>query len=267
MADIKSITVLNELQDFLDNLPAKPCPEYPGRQDFCTVCKRLNQEVAGRCKYSGLEIDTEKIDSSSEQKPESLEFKPVSDEVETKQVVPPSADEDFPMIEIVKPSSTPKKPIEMELLDDIAIEFEVMGEGDEPVEVEALEVEPLDEDEIGDESGGYIVEEGEVEVLQFEAVDENEPGVDDQIAEDVVFEPTSGPVASGGTIPTIVPAPPLAKSQSTPQAGPRPVPRKKVKLKKKPPVIKAPGTGPTSGRKPIRKPRPVKKAKLKVKPK
>jgi hypothetical protein len=257
MADIKSVTVLTELQDFLDKLPAKPCPEYSGNPDFCTVCKRLNREVAGQCKYSGLEIDGEKAQEPPESEPGSVEFKPVSDDVETKQVIPPESDEEFPMIEIVKPTTTPKKPVEMELLDDIAIEFEVMGDDDEPVEVEALEVEPLGEDEFGDE--------GEIEVLQFEAVEEVEPGAGDEIAESVVFEPTSTP--GSGPMPTVVPAPPMIPAPTAAGAGPRVVPRKRVKLKKRPPVVKKPGTGPKVARKPIPKPKPIKKAKVKLKPK
>lgn len=263
MADIKSVTVLTELQDFLDKLPAKPCPEYSGNPDFCTVCKRLNREVAGQCKYSGLEIDAEKAQEPPESEPGSVEFRPVSDEVETKQIVPPESDEEFPMIEIVKPTTTPKKPVEMELLDDIAIEFEVMGEDDEPVEVEALEVEPLSDDESGDE------DEGEIEILQFEAVEEVEPGAGDGIDESVVFEPA--PTPGSGPMPTVVPPPPMIPTSTAAGAGSRVVPRKRVKLKKRPPVVKKPGKGPKVARKPISKPipkpKPIKKAKVKLKPK
>jgi hypothetical protein len=253
MADIKSVTVLTELQEFLDKLPAKPCPENPGNADFCTICKRLNRQVATGCKYSGLEIDAEKPDDLPETGPESVEFKPVSDDVETKQVVPPESDEDFPMIEIVKPTTTPKKPVEMELLDDVAIEFEVMDEDSEPVEVEALEVEPLDDDEFD--------EVGEGEVLQFEAADDVELVEGDEIADSVVFEPepdsSQGP---GGPMPTIVPPPPVVQAPPQGASGAKVVPRKRVKLKRKPPVAKKAGKGPKVAKK------PVKKAKVKLKP-
>ena len=61
-----------------------------------------------------MEIDAGKAQEPPESEPGSVEFKPVSDDVETKQVVPPESDEEFPMIEIVKPTTTPKKPVEME---------------------------------------------------------------------------------------------------------------------------------------------------------
>jgi hypothetical protein len=265
MADIKSVTVLNELQDFLDKLPVKPCPDNPPHSDFCTVCKRLNREVAGSCKYSGFEIDAEKTESIPEPEPESVEFKPVSDDVETKNVVPPGSDDELPMIEIVKPTTTPKKPIEMELLDDVAIEFEVMGEGDEPVEVEALEVEPLEDDELGEESEDFAEAEEEVEVLQFEAVDEIEPGPGDDIADEVVFEST--PPLPPGTIHKVIPTPPTKKIPAPKQRVKKPLPRKNIKLKKKPPLAKAPRPGPKVVKKPIPKPTPVRKARIKLKQK
>jgi hypothetical protein len=271
MADIKSITVLTELQDFLDKLPATPCPENPGNQDFCTVCKRLNREVASSCKYSGLEIDAEKVEEESEPEPKSVEFKPVSDDVETKSVVPPESDEEFPMIEIVKPSTTPKKPLEMELLDDVAIEFEVMGEGDEPVEVEALEVEPLDEDELEDESGDISGDEEDLEVVQFESVEAIEPGME---LEEATFEPSpSSPDTK------IVPPPPVLKPT---QQGP--LPPRRIKLKNRPPMTKVPTSSvqiaskpipkrkpaakrkAVPKRKPVAKRKPVNKSKIRVKP-
>jgi len=253
MADIKSVTVLTELQDFLDKLPAKPCPENPGNADFCTICKRLNRQVATGCKYSGLEVDAEKPeDTTPETGPETVEFKPVSDDVETKQVVPPESDEDFPMIEIVKPTTTPKKPVEMELLDDVAIEFEVMDEDSEPVEVEALEVEPLEDDEFEEEG----------EVIQFEAADDVELGEDDEIADSVVFEPEPEPSQGPpGTMPTIVPPPPVAQAPPQAVGGQKVVPRKRVKLKRKPPAVRKPVKAPKVARKPVRK------AKVKLKPK
>ncbi|MCK5560921.1 MAG: hypothetical protein KAJ51_10025 [Thermoplasmata archaeon] len=249
MADIKSATQLAELQGFLDSLPAKPCPENPRTPDHCTVCKRLNQEVASRCNYSGLEIDAEKGLEPGE--PEKVEFKPVTDEVETKQVVPPDSEEEFPMIEIVKPTTKPQKPVEMELLEDVAIEFEIMGEGDEPVEVGALEVEPFEGGE-GDEGG----EEGGT--LQFEAVGDDEVvevvevvEIDEEQPSEVLFEPAGmggdavamQPLSPASGPPTLTPMP------ATGPVPKRPKLRKGLKLKKRPLANKAP-----MKRQPIRDP-------------
>lgn len=244
MADIKSATQLAELQGFLDSLPTKPCPENPRTPDYCTVCKRLNHEVASRCNYSGLEIDAEKALEPGESEPEKVEFKPITDDVETKQVVPPDTEEEFPMIEIVKPTTKPKKPVEMELLEDVAIEFEIMGEGDEPVEVDALEVEPFEGDE-GDEGG----EEGGT--LQFEAVDDDEFAevvevveIDEDQPSEVLFEPTDmGGGAAAGAMQPLPPGsgPPILTPM--PPAGPipkRPKLRKGLKLKRRPLAKKAP---------------------------
>ncbi len=232
MADIKSATQLAELQDFLDSLPKKPCSEYPGHSDYCTVCKRLNREVASVCKYSGLEIDAEKASETSE--PEKVEFKPISDEVETTQVIPSESEEDFPMIEIVKPTTKPRKPVEMELLEDVAIEFEIMGEGDEPVEVEVLEVEPLEEDEFGEGD-----EEGDV--LQFEAVD-GEVAEVVEVAEidessEVIFEPAD---TSPGAPPMLQQPAPQAPVPIGRGAKRHPMPKKPVMLKRRSVVKKVP---------------------------
>ena len=224
MAGIRSTTLLGELQEFLDALPTRPCPENPASPDFCTVCKRLNHLVASRCQFSGLELAAEKASEISEREeaPEKIEFKPVTDEVETKQVVPSNTDEDFPMIEIVKPAKAPRKPVEMELLEDVAIEFEILGDDDEPIEVEPLEVEPLEDDD-NDE---------EYETLEFQAVgdDENDDVVEVAEAPELVFEPMASAAeapSSSGLPSAPIPAPILT---IRPVQKPR-VPKRGVRLK------------------------------------
>ncbi len=168
------------LEEFLDTLPVQPCKVHPENRYYCTVCERLNKSVAGRCSYSKLELEAGSSGSAISGSDEPTQFIKVSeaegqdtpdagvDKVEFKIVAPMKTDEDYPLIELVQPKDKKIEPIEMELLEDVAIEFE-LGE-DEPFEVDVLEVLPIDESE--DEFSDDDIETAEViEVEVIEADD------------------------------------------------------------------------------------------------
>ncbi len=137
-----------------------------------------------RCDYSKI-----KIEGTDETVPEgaddTIRFQPLSDDqtvmigepskqtgdkVEFKVVAPEKADKDYPLFEFVQPKDKKIEPIEMELLEDVALEFKISD--DEPVEVEALEVTPIDEDEFDDDEDGIeVAEVVEVEVLEASEVE------------------------------------------------------------------------------------------------
>jgi len=177
MAEAISQTYYNTLSEFLDSLPTKPCPSTPSNRYFCTVCERLNKSIAARCSYSNMQTAGE----IKEEGGTSTQFIPLSSETETqlgdtsqdssekvefKIVTPKRVDKDYPLFEIVQPKDKKIKPIEMELLEDVAIEFEPTS--DEPVEVEAFEVTPLDESD----EDAEVAEVMEVDVVEADLASE-----------------------------------------------------------------------------------------------
>jgi hypothetical protein len=208
------------LAEFLDTLPRTPCEQIPQNKYFCTVCERLNKGVAARCRYSKVEGEAGAGQTSADAG--SVDFIPVADgkgapdklepatgigaaagaqndteKVEFKVVAPLKSADDFPMLELVQPKDKQIKPIEMELLENVAIEFTAAEDMDidstEAVEVEALEVEPIEGDdeyaeadiglELGDAGGGTDEDSAfEVEALEVAelAVDEEDFGEHDE---------------------------------------------------------------------------------------
>jgi hypothetical protein len=159
----------------------KPCPATPQNRYYCTVCERLNKSIAKRCDYSKIKI--EGSDETVDEDADDTIFQPLSgdqpsmigesskqsgDKVEFKVVAPEKADKDYPLFEFVQPKDKKIEPIEMELLEDVALEFKISD--DEPVEVEALEVTPIDEDEYDDDEGGIEV----AEVVEVEVFEDSE---------------------------------------------------------------------------------------------
>lgn len=168
MALRTSDLMMKELSSFLDTLPKKPCDSPPTTRYFCTVCERLNKPVQSRCsqyksriedvglgaKPSDADFDAE----DGEQKDEgSVEFKIVDDK---------ESDDSMPMFEIVKPPAEEAEPLEMSLLEDEAIEFELSDE-EEEISEDALEVEPIEEFEASEDSM-------EVEPMEVEEFEEDE---------------------------------------------------------------------------------------------
>lgn len=186
MVEATSEATFGSLSDFLDSLPIQPCPTYPQNRYYCSVCERLNKVTARRCQYSKLKSIEEGGAGADESTAEdgTIKFVPMGDEAEASQmestsaetagdkvafkvITPEKADKDYPLFEFVQPKDTKIEPIEMELLEDVAIEFSTSD--DEAVEVEALEVEPLDDSDYDDEYGEVT----EVEVVEADEADED----------------------------------------------------------------------------------------------
>jgi hypothetical protein len=248
MPQAENQTSFNSLEEFLDTLPIRPCPATPQNRYYCTVCERLNKSIAARCDYSKVNPGTELgaggasaesppkflpltgDDGTPGETPESMSADDKAGKVEFKVVTPDKTEKDYPLFEFVQPKDKKIQPIEMELLEDVAIEFEVSN--DEPLEVEAMEVEPLDEDD--DETGDVIGDDDvtEVEVAEVVEVDElTSDGLDsgDELME---FKPLGTP--GGSTIPSKKP-----KVTRKPIAKPRRVAQKPASKKLKPVVKKA----------------------------
>ena len=245
MAEAESVS-FGSLAEFLDTLPTKPCPTTPQNRYYCSVCERLNKSIAQRCDYSKIKEEG-MIGGLEEGSEGSLKFEPLLDDkttttekstdqtgekVEFKIVTPTKVDQDYPLFEFVQPKDKKIEPIEMELLEDVALEFKVSE--DEPLEVEALEVAPLDEDEFEDEGEG----EGEVaEVMEVEVLEATEVESED-------FD------TFPGSAPALQEFKPVSKV---------PKPKKGVKAKGLVPRRK-PGTGPSKvSRKPVKKSKGVSK--------
>ena len=218
-------TTYNSLETFLDTIPKRPCDNQPSNRYYCTVCERLNKPIAERCQYSKLKNDMTQVLKKDET---DLQFIPVpdqaetstpepisrptngttnninitdkSDKVEFKVITPMNTDDDYPLIELVQPKDRKIEPIEMELLENVAIEFDVSD--DEPMEVEAFEVEPVDEfdDDLEDEADMEDYEDiAEASIVEGEAVDET---IDFEmnsiefkpISEEPTFQPRTGAV-------------------------------------------------------------------------
>jgi hypothetical protein len=227
MAEAMSQTSYETLNEFLDSLPTKPCPSTPGNRYFCTVCERLNKSIAARCSYSNIETTGEVKEggTSTQFIPLSAETetqlgdtsKDASEKVEFKIVTPKKIDKDFPLFEIVQPKDKKVKPIEMELLEDVAIEFEPTS--DEPVEVEALEVTPLEESD----EDAEVTEVMEVDVVEADLASED--------------------IESGQTYPEFIPVqpqPPTEKIKPGTQRSPKRITKKVAKKTIKKGSIKKP---------------------------
>ncbi len=173
MVEASAEHTFGNLEEFLDTLPTTPCPSLPMNRYYCTVCERVNKAIALHCQYSKLKDMSEE---GKEGVATSIQFLPLSEEsdktgdeprdkaggnVEFKVVTTKKTDEDYPLFELVQAKDKKIEPIEMELLEEVAIEFEP---SDEPVEVEVLEVAPLDESKDGLE----IAEVVEVEAVEGE---------------------------------------------------------------------------------------------------
>ena len=239
MAEAVGEAGLGSLEKFLDTLPRKPCDDEPRNKYYCTVCERLNKPVASRCKYSSVEPLPGSAGVGESGKG-TLEFIEVSDDlahpdqasdkekIEFKIVAPVKSDDDFPMIELIQPKDKKIEPIEMELLEDVAIDFEISE--DEPVEVEVLEVVPIEDDEDedldtgeteegaepapGEPTGAEGVEFVALEVVEVvEETEEPEAPEEGSDEEPKTMDPSTGP----GPTPTIIPS-------VTPSTSPAPAP-------------------------------------------
>jgi hypothetical protein len=251
MAEAESVS-FGSLAEFLDTLPIKPCPATPQNRYYCTVCERLNKSIAQRCDYSKIKVEGPlgEVEEGSEG---TLKFQPLLDDqatttekttdqtgekVEFKIVTPNKTDQDYPLFEFVQPKDKKIEPIEMELLEDVALEFKASD--DEPIEVESLEVAPLDEDEFEDEveGEGEVVEVMEVEVLEATEVESEDfdtyPGAAPTLQEfkpvSKIPKPKKGVKAKGlvakrkyKTVPSKVSRKPIKKSK-----GVSKVPKKKT---------------------------------------
>jgi hypothetical protein len=259
MADAAAEAAYTSLEDFLDTLPRKPCEPSPMNRYYCTVCERLNKGVAARCKNSKIEIDQKEIKEGEGgaiqfiKVPESEEGKAIPesdssaeekiDKVEFKVITPLGSDDDYPLIEFVQPKDKKVEPIEMDLLENVAIEFEVSG--DEPVEVEALEVIPLDDAGEEEMVGTTADEEGvEVEVLEVEVLDED-ISEDSEVMEPIpefkplpeqastpAPRPALSPTLAPTSIPSQTPSPTTAPTPSHTKS-PKPKLKRKHKMKLK----------------------------------
>jgi hypothetical protein len=231
MAEAATQISSGSLADFLDTLPTSPCPANPQNRYYCTVCERLNKSIAARCKYSnvqgadalisGQEIDKDVTFESPVESKDSTEKKPTdekSEKVAFKIVAPDKGDKDYPLFEFVQPKDKKIEPIEMELLENVAIEF-TTSDDEEAVEVEALEVTPveLDDDELDEESeAGEIVEVEVADAVEFND-DISFSSADDSMME---FKPvgTSSPTPTSGTVvkrkPTAISKKPIKKTHS-----------------------------------------------------
>jgi hypothetical protein len=164
--------MLKEVSEFLDALPKEPCDTPPATRYFCTVCERLNKPVQSRCKLYKSRMEEVGLSSASDhdmdlkEKGEagsgggSVEFKVVDDE---------GIGDEMPMFEIVKPSVDDSEPLEMDLLEKEAIEFELLEEDGEEISPDALEVEPIEVEEFDE---GMEVEPLEVDVIEEEEEEE-----------------------------------------------------------------------------------------------
>jgi hypothetical protein len=259
MALHKSELMMQELNDFLDTLPKTPCDESPTSRYFCTVCERLNRSVQKRCSVYKSRMDEVGL---SADRPDDIfglegDEKESSDEkgVEFKIVEDRELDDDMPLFEVVKPSGEDTEPLEMDLLEDEALEFDLLNDGDEEISPDALEVEPIDGDD--EEFEGL-----EVEPLEVDEIEEEE-----QI-------PSPQPAAVRAPKPR--PKPVAAKPRPVPtSAGAAPSP--KVKAKKKA-VARKPAAAAGTPRPQVRKaaaspkvvaggrPRPVRKKPVAASP-
>lgn len=265
MAEASAEPAYNTLSDFLDTLPTQPCKSPPVNRYYCTVCARLKKPVAIRCEYSkykGEGIVT------SEGSDDTIQFIQLQDEqagagsgkfvepstelgkVEFKVVAPMKADDDYPLIELVQPKDKKIEPIEMELLEDVAIEFEVSEE--EPMEVEAFEVAPIDEfdeeDEVEEVGSGM-----EVEAIEAEPIEAMEDDLDlGELENFPEFKPLEQqPSPTQAEVPSMI-RPSVAKGK----------PKIKAKKKsKKGPIKKSVGVPKKTIKKPIKKSpkKPIKK--------
>ncbi len=257
MLDASGQPFTGTLEEFLDSLPTQPCPETPSNRYYCTVCERLNKSIASRCQYSKLEHSAQESEGDQG---DTIKFLPMQetgeeptgklgekgeDKVKFKVVTTKTADEDYPLFELVQSKDKQITPIEMELLEDVAIEFEPAKENEEPVEVEALEVVPLDDyDEEEEGMEVEVVEVSEAETLDDESVVEPITGTSEE------EYPTFMPISKGA--PEFIPI----------ESHRKPVKKAPVKKTKMPVKIKG-------KKKPMQKEKkPSKKVpKLKQKPK
>jgi hypothetical protein len=128
------------VNDFLDDLPPMPCTKPPSGGRYCNICVRINRDVAQECQFSGLTEDFVVEDkprfkvvagATSEKK---MSFKVISGGPEGAQApgqTPiPGIEKEFPLIEIVKPQNPTVKPLEMELLEEEPVVFEMASEED-----------------------------------------------------------------------------------------------------------------------------------------
>lgn len=128
------------VNDFLDDLPSMPCPKPPSGGRYCNVCVRINRDVAQDCSFSGLSQDfviEEKpkfkvvAGASTEKK---MSFKVISEEGtegdEAGHGPILGIEKEFPLIEIVKPQNPSVKPLEMELLEEEPVVFEMASDDD-----------------------------------------------------------------------------------------------------------------------------------------
>jgi hypothetical protein len=237
-----------ELNNFLDTLPQTPCSDPPTSRYFCTICERLNKSVQKNCKIYRSHIDQvglgehpyrppaddDKIGPAQQgEESESVEFKIVGegDEVES--------DSEMPLFEIVKPKIDETEPLEMSLLEDEAVEFELTKDEDLPISEDAMEVEPIEVEDEEDFTGI------EVEPLEVEEITEEEP----------VAAPGAGPEPAAEPQPAAAAAPKKKSAKRKVKAKPKAkaVAAKRKVVKK--PVAKRPV--PVSATKPTPAPTPA----------
>jgi hypothetical protein len=244
MAEAATQASYGTLAEFLDSLPTSPCPSYPENRYYCSVCERLNKSTASRCGYSKLpDTDNALLGAEGDKsiqfqalsadsgKPESVHADDKAEKVEFKVVAPEKGDKDYPLFEFVQPKDKKIEPIEMELLEDVAVEFTTSE--DEPVEVEALEVVPLDESESGEEETVEVMEVDVVEAVEFDDQMMAEPTGDSMLEFKPVTQPQPKqvPHKRAGPVPRkkqmkpvkkITPRVPVKKSKKAVRKPPRP---------------------------------------------
>jgi hypothetical protein len=86
-----------------------------------------------------------------------------SDDVEFKIVDDERMDEEMPLFEIVKQSVDDSEPLEMDLLEKEAVEFELLENDEDGISEDALEVEPIEVEELDE---GIDVEAIEVDIIE-----------------------------------------------------------------------------------------------------
>jgi len=124
------------LEDFLDNLPSSPCVDQPDGGKYCSVCMRLNGPIASDCEYVELSEDSKVaqrstfkiVGQSGADKPKFNILGAEKEEAmeDTKPIA--GIEKEYPLIEIVKPDDPKVKPLEMEIIEEETVVFEVADE-------------------------------------------------------------------------------------------------------------------------------------------
>jgi hypothetical protein len=138
-----------DLEDFLDNLPSSPCQERPEGGRYCSICSRVNGPIASDCEYveTSIERETEKGSTFKILGGDSGGSRPTfnivsggsdSSSEETQKPIS-GIEKEYPLIEIVKPDEPSVRPLEMEIIEEETVVFEIADE--EEVQEQEMEEE------------------------------------------------------------------------------------------------------------------------------